>query len=314
MVSYLPPVVEGPVHRFIFDMEARASEYQGAEDAPEKLQWAFESMQDITPASLVTWFRDVKDGKKTYHMVGIDNIVLFQDMLVGWFAEKETATQLLNGFGVYHRVRTLFLKKDWPVGDANWYKAMKVIIEEMLLTLRRKGIALVATTEIKNVWKDWGKRGYAQDGQPYQRIIGKTTACWDPWLKFVDAVYVLTRLGREKNLSARPTAKIDFFAPKGSIVGLPPEFTFEWPVLWDYASKRGVTTQEQLDALEKPADEFRESDEVQDTEWTPADWNEFWQWVNQKKLKPQAEKLVKVEKMDMATAFAELNKNGNGNA
>lgn len=319
--------VDGQTKRLIIDMEARAHAYRAQDygletDDPAKLLFAFDVYPEvdvITADQFVFLFESIKAGRVKPDMIGIDNIVLFQDEISGWCQEKSIAASLVEAAGIKHKFR-MFLDYNWKVGEPNWYRLMKSVLKEFLMELRRKGINFVGTTELKNVWQNYGKKGYDTDGQPFQRIVGKSASLWDPWLQICDTVWNLTRKTQANKLQARPTIELDRFVPKCSIVGVPPQFVFaSWLDIWAMESARLIPTNEQLDKLDAPQVEYPDALVTEQTEGAvgqtvevnPTTWIDVLRRANDhgRQVWLKARELQK-QKMDPARAWAELSKNG----
>jgi len=318
---------QNQVKRLIIDMEARAHAYcaqdYGLEiDDPAKLLFAFDVFPEvdvITAEQFIFLFDGIKAGRIKPDMLGIDNIVLFQDEMAGWCQEKNVAASLLEVAGVKHKFK-MFLDYNWKVGEPNWYRLMKSVLKEFLMELRRKSINFVGTTELKNVWQNYGKKGYDADGQPFQRIVGKSASLWDPWLQICDTVWNLSRNTQANKLQTSPTIELDRFVPKCSIVGIPPQFIFtSWADIWAMESARVIPTNEQLNKLESPAVEFPDAQVTDQTEGTvekpaevnPTTWIDVLRCANDhgRQVWLKAKELQK-QKLDPVQAWAELSKNG----
>lgn len=319
--------VECQAKRLIIDMEARAHSYcaqdYGLEtDDPARLLFAFDVYPEvdvITADQFVFLFEGIKAGRVKPDILGIDNIVLFQDEMSGWCQEKSVAASLVEVAGIKHKFR-MFLDYNWKIGEPNWYRLMKSVLKEFLMELRRKGINFVGTTELKNVWQNYGKKGYDADGQPYQRIVGKSASLWDPWLQICDTVWNLTRKTQTNKLQTSPTIELDRFVPKCSIVGVPPQFVFtSWVDIWAMESARVIPTNEQLDKLEAPQVEYPDTLVTDQTEGTvekpaevnPTNWIDVLRRANDhgRQMWIKAKELQK-QKLDPVQAWAELSKNG----
>jgi hypothetical protein len=252
--------------RLVIDMESRVTAYRAEEygildgtDDAARLLFSCDVYPPQDVISLQQFFElfgNIRTGECKPDVLMIDNIALFQDEMAGWCQSKENCAVLLDTAGIKYKFAN-FLQFNFRVGDPNWWKLQKAVIKEFLMELRRHGIHFIGTTELKNVWQNYGDKGKDENGQPKQRILGKSAALWEPWLQMCDVTWNLNRLVNGK-LIRTPRIELDRFAPKSSIVGIPPAFTFEnWDQIWAWEKSRGITTQAQLDELKAPeVDQF----------------------------------------------------------
>ena len=240
--------------RLVLDYEARSTQYQGDKDDFERHLWAFDVYPEpfATPDAkqLAVLYTDIVAGKIKADVLIIDNVVLFQDDLGQMMSDKATATMLAEKFGVYNRYR-LFIEYNWKIGDNNWWGLLKAIIKEFLLACRRNRINVVVTTELKNVWENYGSR----DKNKPAKIRGQTAKVLAPWLQMLDTVWNLSRkekdVGGKPQMRAAPKVTIDAFSPKASLVGIPPLFDFtDWKQIWQWIEERGVPTKEDFAKVE----------------------------------------------------------------
>ncbi len=136
-----------------------------------------------------------------------------------------------------------------PKNTASYYYILKGLIGAWLLCLRRAGVDVIVTSETKNVWQDYGKRGRdPATGDPYMKIVAQTAKLWPPWLQHADALFVLDRISGDRHkgegtLMPYPTASMDTVNTKCSIPGVQPKFAFNnWDVFWDMVKLRRIPT------------------------------------------------------------------------
>lgn len=305
MLSYVKQS-GGETRRLIIDMESRASSYRAQDygldkDDPARLLFTFDVYPDegaITLEQFCELVKDIDKGTLRYDMIGIDNIALFQDEMAGWCETQDGARKLTQACGSYTKAKAFIESKRWAVGDPAWWKLQKNSIKEFLLLLRRKRIAFVATTELSNKWQDYGKKGYAADGMPFMRIIGKSAALWEPWKQIGDTVWNLKRRTSANEIMTAPQIELDRFAPKCSIVGVPPQFGFtSWGDIWTMEAARVVPTKADVKKLEPPRVEFPESGDDKQTETTSG---EFSNWGDVMLKARQTGKAVEADKLRKA--------------
>lgn len=269
-VSYVPKGLSTTPKRLVIDMEAsrslgyKSSEFGEVGDVPKKLLYEFDLWpkdRQVDLQSFLALYRGIKDGSIKPNVLSIDNLVLFQDEMAGWCQTAENAMLLCQEAGIDKKFG-LFLRTNFRVGEPNWWKLMKSAIKEFLLDLRKNGIDFVGATEMHNVWQDYGKKGRAPDGLPYQRIIGRSASIWECFEQVGDVVWNLTRSGTEGKVLTRPIVTIDRFIPKCSIVGIPPKFAFTtWARIWEWEAKRDVPDESKMAELPKVDPQCSVSDE-----------------------------------------------------
>ena len=253
--------------RLVLDYEARVTQYQGHDgDDYARHLWAFDIYPEpfATPDAkqLAALYADIVAGKVKPDVLIVDNVVLFQDELGLMMSDKATAIELARAFSVYDRYR-LFIEYNWRVGDNNWWGLMKAVIKQLLLACRKQQINVVVTTELKNVWQNYGSR----DKNKPAKILGKTAKLLAPWLQMLDAVWQLSRKEKDEGgkpvMKDAPTVQIDPFSPKASLVGIPPRFEFtDWQRIWQWIEERGVPTKEDFASVEVPEEQVHIEEEV----------------------------------------------------
>ena len=255
--------------RIVINMEGRIAAYRSEEygvidgtDSPDKLLFSCEiyppEPEQISARTFIDLYAGIKSGKIKPDMVMIDNIVLFQDEFCGWCQTAADMTKLTDAANITAKFK-MFLGYNFRVGEPMWWKCMKTVIREFLMDLRAKKIAFIGTTELKNVWENYGVKGKDAAGNQLQRIKGKSANLWDCWLQICDATWNLSRLDKNNELTVTPQIELDRFAPKSSIVGVPPTFRFkDWSQIWAWEQSRGIVNQEQLSELKAPETTYAE--------------------------------------------------------
>jgi len=246
--------------RLAYDGEYRNDTYRSPdkEDHPEVGQFVFDQWdailgKDFVPAALSS-IKQVQAGTFAYNALIIDNGTLFQDQFDIAMRNKATALSICDTLGITAKHQN-FLSYRFNVNDsAAYYYLVKSAIRGFLLTYRKAGIDVIVTSESKNVWKNYGSR----DASNPQTIMGKTTKLWDPWLQMSDLILVLERISGSRidgnaKLTPWPTARLDTFNPKCSIVGIASEFVFkDWDVFWGMVERRRVPDAAMLGNLDIP--------------------------------------------------------------
>jgi len=246
--------------RLAYDGEYRNDTYRSTdtEDCPEKGLFVFDQWETMLGqdfvASVISCIGHVQSGKFPYNALIIDNGTLFQDQFDIAMRDKSVAQEICDALGITPKHQN-FLSYRFNVNDsAAYYYLVKSAIRGFLLTLRKASIDVIVTSESKNVWKNYGSR----DKSNPQTIMGKTTKLWDPWLQMSDLILVLERISGSRlegtaKLTPWPTARLDTFNPKCSIVGIAPEFVFkDWDVFWKMVDLRKVPDSAMLGNLNVP--------------------------------------------------------------
>jgi hypothetical protein len=238
--------------RLVLDFEMRAESYKSPDDNdhPEKGQFAF-TIADAGDLKtfLVSMGNSLKSGTFKHNVFVIDNASMFQDELVSCVQTEPVARALTDAFGCTTIYERNLGKRFKTYDTAVYYSTLKGIIRYMMMALRKAGVDVIITSESKNQWKDYGKQGRdPQTNEPYMKILGETIKVWEPFLQISDIVLVLDRIAGNRELGTGkmmpyPTASLDTFAPKCSIPGIQPTFTFNnWSVFWDMADNRRIPT------------------------------------------------------------------------
>lgn len=250
-VSYLP---EGkkygdPVERIMFDMELRSRMHKSSDglDHPEKLTFAFKTTMNgkVTGANIYaimkrthedTWVNGRPD------MIGVDDIALFQNTLFSYWSDKNAALQTAK---LYKKENErCFTQNTWKPNDPGTISTFKDLIGEWLIDMKNWGIVFVGNTKQRNVWQNFGVKGFDEHGDPKMKIEGKSVKMLEVFQQYADAVWTLEREvvlpgTKRKTLKPVPSVKMDLFVPKASIPGIPEQF--EWPgwvELWRWHNER----------------------------------------------------------------------------
>jgi hypothetical protein len=267
-LSFVPP--EEPAKRLVIDKEARASEYNAKAlgmkgDHPESLAFDFDLWPDEYGEFDHNQFLDfVKTlGTTDHNVLVVDNFSMLCDELNGWLQDQKYAREMTKLLGIYPKFAN-FLETRFKV-DPSFHNMYREVVRQIILKAKRADMHVVITAELKNVWQNYGAKGYDSDGKPLQRIVGKTARVPEAVFAMADVIWHLTR--NRENVTAKPTVSIDPLSPKCSIVGVPATFTFDgWDKIWEQARKRRLQTD--YSGVEKPQVEYiaPEEDETPDPE------------------------------------------------
>ena len=258
LVSYYHPHKD-TMRRLIIDEEGRSRQYRApnGKDDPEQLLFSFDYFHEIygalledgelTAQALIQLYENIRDGKFPYDCLLVDNAAMFQDdirlLLLDPTHGKANAMALAKAFRSVYAKHAPFLDyKFKPTDNVGIYGMVKSVIEELLRMCQRRDLDVLVATESKNVWQDYGTRN--------MKILGQTAKLLEPWMKYADFAYELSRTtgSREEgtaHLIAVPWARTDTFNPKNSLPGLPPKFEMAWPTFWEHVLSRHVTTDEE---------------------------------------------------------------------
>lgn len=253
--------------RLTIDKEVRSIRYQSKQhgeegDVPEKLLFDFDLFPDelgqISSKDFANLVKKIRSKENEYNVLIVENIAMFQTDIEGWCQTAPGAKAILKALDI-DKKHSNFLSYQYKVGKPGWWNIVKDILREFLLVCKRAGMDIVITTELKNEWENFGVRGTAPDGKPFQRILGKTAKVWNYVVQIADVMWILERVSDK--IGARPTVKIDPMNPKLSIVGIPPQFEFEsWDKIWELVENRGVPTDDDYKEVDIDAVEYREGD------------------------------------------------------
>jgi hypothetical protein len=250
-VSFRTPELPQP-RRLALGFELGLSHYRSSDniDHPEQLLYAFDhfplSQEESIPEcdDVIKLCQMVQDSD--YDVLVIDNVVLLQELICLTADQGDGAMALMKAFALepaYRMVASTFGK---GMRDQTYWRLVKDVLRKMILGIR-KSKHLIATTEEKNVWQNYGSR----DRNSPPRIIGKTAKLLLPWLQFTDGILSLSRTlpsgadGKPK-LTDVPMAQVDAFNPKNRVVGLPSRFAMQWDFLWDCVDRRQIPTKEAM--------------------------------------------------------------------
>jgi hypothetical protein len=263
-LSYHPKNNKAP-KRLVIDKEVRSIRYQAEEngydrDIPEALLFSFDLYPDNTGVIGAEQFaelvRKFKKGQNPDVLV-IENMAMFQEDITSWCQTAEGTRKVLEGLDMVKQHES-FLKYRFSQ-DPYWRNLLKQILREFLLVAKRANTDIVITTELRNEWQNYGAKGYDKDGNPKQRIIGKTAKVWDYVLQIADTCWLLSR--NIMSVTDKPLVSIDPLNPKLSIVGVPPQFTFNsWDQIWEWEKRRGVVSKEAFERVQMPEPEYRDGD------------------------------------------------------
>ena len=93
----------------------------------------------------------------------------------------------------------------------------KAPFKNLMLACARQKVLFVGSTEEGNVWQNYGQTG--------QKIAGKKGKFFDVWLRYADAVIILSR---DVNSRSAPQGSVNPHQSKMRIQGLNPKWTMDW--------------------------------------------------------------------------------------
>lgn len=246
-LSYIPYGFTGknPPKRLVIDPELRSGTYKAKDgkDNLDKLLFAFDVLNEgrLTPEIMYNFMVKVHQDKweknEKPDVVFIDDVANIQDIMSVWWQDGH-GTQTANLYG-YSKHRT--------VRDNKWYdpaafNLMKKFFSEFMMDLRGQNIDLIITSPYKNVWQDYGKKGYAPDNKPWMRIIGQTANIQDCWQQYADVIWIFHRVDKQGNFLDVPEVKMDLFVRKAALPGVPEQFKWPgWVEIWKWHDERKFT-------------------------------------------------------------------------
>lgn len=260
-LSYTPNAwpADQPVNRLVIDEECRTVAYRAQRapwsldhDDPTRLLFTFNYfpgyLEKILPEDFLQLYRAVKTNDWSWWPYGkpdvfvVDNWGHFQGLYSGWMHDKAFAIELAALAGLTTNYSTVLVVKKWQPPDPGWWSMIKTIAGQFFIDMRAAGISWVVNSLLHNVWENFGAKGYAADGKPIQRILGRSATIYTEVLTQADASWLLDRK-LDRKLLAKPRISLDYFAPKASIPGVPPIFVWDtWETLWRYEHERAIPT------------------------------------------------------------------------
>jgi hypothetical protein len=250
-VSFRTPELPQP-KRLAIGFELGLSHYRSMDglDHPEQLLFAFDYFP-VQDDESIPECEDVIHLCQTvqssdYNVLIVDNVVLLQELICLTADQADGALALMKAFALepaYRMVASTFGK---GIRDQTYWRLVKDVLRKLILGIR-KGRHLIATTEEKNVWQNYGSR----DRNSPPKIIGKTAKLLLPFLQYTDGILSLSRTlppgsdGKPK-LTDVPWAQVDTFNPKNRLVGLPARFEMRWDLLWECVDTRQIPTKEAM--------------------------------------------------------------------
>lgn len=166
-----------------------------------------------------------KNQKYKYGSLGIDNIAVFQDVILRWLINNADSPALVKQmWEKFDLIKVLpvdsSIKKWANYQDPGIWNPIKSIGSALVLACRKKEIYFVATTESTNVWENYNQAG--------AKIVGRKAKIWDSWYRYTDMVMTLTRDVNSRNA---PMAELSRFQPKMRLQNMNPKFKMDWPNL-----------------------------------------------------------------------------------
>lgn len=264
-LSYQRP--QGETKRLVIDKEARAIEYNAQAlgyktDKPEALAFAFDMWPDeygdFNQEQFLEFIRGIE--KDTHNVIIIDNFSMLADELSGWMQNANYARQITRELGIYSKFQN-FIETRFKV-DPSFHNMFREVVRQIILKIKRANKDVIVTAELKNVWVNYGVKGYDSEGKPLQKIVGKTARAPESLFAMADVIWHLSR-NREK-VTDKPTVQIDPLSPKCSIVGVPATFTFTgWDKIWEASRKRIAAD---FSGVQMPETEYIAPEEEEDRE------------------------------------------------
>ncbi len=265
-LSFVPPTWTGdqPVKRIVIDPEMRADAYQSPDgkDYPEAQLYGFQKVPAegrFDPAKFVALMKVAHNKTWTNGapaIIVIDDAGIWQEHMFVYWSDKSKAIETAKIYGLDTRIRELNQNKWDPKSPGVLSMVFKRFFEEFILDLREQQINVIVTAPLHNVWQNYGVSGYAADGKPNMRVLGKSAKVLDIFVKHADAIWMLDRLNPEtRQMSQLPTISMDPMNPKASFPGLPEKFEWPgWPTVWQWHRERKFKAD--VSKLFVPAPEF----------------------------------------------------------
>ena len=250
--------------------------YWAEKDDPPNLKyhfgfWPYEKDWWDEPIKLVEFYEQLRESRVDVWI--LDNVVLFQRQLQRILGNKQNAMLLTESMNLTEF--DSYVRFNWRPPDPRWWSLLKAVIGELILAARWGGVSVLATTEIGNKWKDYGK------GKK-QKVLGRTAKALSPWHQLLDAVWILSRTITSSDgttrLREKPHIQMDLFSPKGSLVGIPAEFDWQgWDTFWEQlgGTPTDVTKLEEH-AQEASPDDLAEANAAEAAVSSATAWKVFW--------------------------------------
>lgn len=250
MLSFTYPSASAETKRLVYDAERRTRNLQSpgrADDLAHGL-YAFDYFpkgdrpRNPTLKELGELYGKIIPSGQ-YNFFGLDNLAMFQaTLLTAILQDKKGSEDLAKEFGIYYSYDKLFKRAWFP--SQNLIAFAKDVLRAFLLQLRDHGVAFVLTTELHNLYDNYGKRA-DKDGVE-QELLGETAKVWNTALRMVDTVWLLDRVDRsdKKHPVVRPlpVVTVDVFKAKTSIPGIPAKFAWtDWSQVWAFMAERKET-------------------------------------------------------------------------
>jgi hypothetical protein len=171
-VSYFPKGNPNP-KRLIIDKEARALEYNAEAnglqgDHPERLLFAYDfwpdEFGDFSLKQFAEFIAGVRSGKIHYDVYILENVAQFQEDVEAWCQTPQGCETILKVLDHLEKHQA-FLKYRF-VQDPYWRNMTKDILFQIIMSFKRSGADVVMTTELRNIWQNYGAKGYDKDGLP----------------------------------------------------------------------------------------------------------------------------------------------------
>jgi hypothetical protein len=189
---------------------------------PRKQRFRMQRIAYPTIRDYATIFKEIETGKSDAGMLGIDNVTIFQDLIVDTLKKGAKAPKALrdlySDFGLTKALPSDKQISKWEYQeDPSFWQSAKAIPKALIMSAMKNRIHLVVTTEEANVWENYGS--------PNAKVIGKKAKIWDVWFKYFDVVIMLDR---NVNSTDPPRGKINPLQPKIRLQGFNPSWRMDW--------------------------------------------------------------------------------------
>ena len=245
-VSFVPqdwPVDKTPI-RVLIDPEMRWENYKSPDsnDHPEKLQYAFKTLGTprVHPEAIIKLWKEIHQPKlvEEINVVIVDDTAMFQDLMLGWWRQSQVNLRETAAIYGMEKARAC-VEQNYKPYDAGTINFMKQLFIQWMLDLKEKGITLILTSPLHNVWVNYGMKGTAADGLPNMRVVGKSAKVLDCWQQMTDVIWFLVRTDKNGKLMVKPRVVMDNFIAKAALPGVPEQFDWPgWATIWKWHKER----------------------------------------------------------------------------
>jgi hypothetical protein len=189
---------------------------------PRKQRFRMKRVVYPTIRDYETLYNEIKGGESNIGVLTIDNVAIFQELLVDVCNKGASSPQLLrNLFKSLGAATSLpfdkMIRKWGENKTPDFWTAAKAIPKALIMEAMKQGIHIIATTEESNVWQNYGSSD--------ARVIVKKAKIWDLWFRYFDAVIMLDR---DVNTTNPPRGKMNPLQPKLHLQGFNPSWVMDW--------------------------------------------------------------------------------------